>query len=377
MDIPIPREPVVPSSWFTKFTECFFGGLIPGNILLLVASLFPQSTLIKLGPLLLAILLFGQLVTGITFGIGFSIPWHKRENRNHSSSEKIHGWLRGMLRYWLAMMIAYYGFGKLFRTQFATSFKRADIPVGQLNGFELTWNYFGHSYPLAVTIGLLQIGGAILLLFRRSTLFGVVLLLPVMVNIVLIILLYKIAPGAFLNSILFTLGLLYLLLLNRSALIKVFWPPVDPPPVRLGFLKQVFRFLAIGAPFGIIFYFVSKSPVSPLAGKWTVDRLVRNRDTVKANTWLTDTTAWTTVYIEERSTLTLCPNPYIFDAKKSRVAQYIYKKDLRQMQLIFFNKINDTIRFQVRQPDDRGMQWDGIIDNDTVSMQLSRAKVNF
>lgn len=100
---------------------------------------------------------------------------------------------------------------------------------------------------------------------------------------------------------------------------------------------------------------------------------MRNGDTITANAWLTDTTAWTTVYIEERNTLALCPNPYIFDAKKSRVAQYIYNKDAHQMQLIFFNNPNDRTRFQVLYPDDRSMQWDGIIDHDTVSMLLSRA----
>ncbi len=372
MDIPVTRKPVIPSSWFSKFTECFFGGLIPLNILLVVASLLPLDTLIKLGLPLFAILLFGQLVTGIAFGIGFSIPWHQRERLNRIDSGKIHAWLQGILRYWLAMMISYYGFGKLLRTQFATSFKRADIPVGQLNGFELTWNYFGHSYPLAVIIGLLQIGGAILLLFRRSTLFGVVLLLPMMVNIVLINLLYKIAAGAFMNSILFTLGLLHLLLLHRSALMKVFWAPSELSPVRLGFLKQIFRFLAIGTTFGTIFYFVSKSPTSPLAGKWTVDRMVCNGDTVKTNAWLTDPTAWTTIYIEERSALTLCPNPYIFEKQRSRAANYIYDNNLKQMKVIFSNNGNDTTRFQVLHADDHRMQWDGIIDRDTVSMLLSR-----
>ena len=372
MDIPVTRKPAIPSSWFSKFTECFFGGLIPLNILLVVASLLPLGTLMKLGLPLFAFLLLGQLVTGIAFGIGFSIPWHQREKRNRIDSAKIHAWLQGILRYWLAMMISYYGFGKLLRTQFATSFERADIPVGQLNGFELTWNYFGHSYPLAVTIGLLQICGAILLLFRRSTLFGVVLLLPMMVNIVLINLLYKIAAGAFMNSILFTLGLLHLLMLHRSALMKVFWAPSDLSPVRLGFLKQIFRFLAIGTTFGTIFYFVSKSPISPLAGKWTVDWMVRNGDTVKTNAWLTDPTAWTTIYIEERSALALCPNPYIFEKQRSRAANYSYDNTLKRMKIIFHNDGNDTTSFQVLHADDHRMQWDGIIDHDTLSMQLSR-----
>jgi hypothetical protein len=45
-----------------------------------------------------------------------------------------------------------YGFAKILKTQFAVSYLRNDTPAGQLNGFELTWNYFGHSYWLAVII---------------------------------------------------------------------------------------------------------------------------------------------------------------------------------------------------------------------------------
>ena len=184
--------------------------------------------------------------------------------------------------WWLAFEIATYGFAKILKTQFGVSYLRDDRPVGQLNGFELTWNYFAHSYALAVIIACLQIGGSILLLFRRTTLLEVFVLLPVMINIVLINLFYHIAVGAFMNSILFTLGLLYSLFLRWSALINVFWTPTtDLPVLRLGFLKNLFRFLAIGLAFGILFFTVRRNPVSTLAGKWTVDRLELSRS-VKA-----------------------------------------------------------------------------------------------
>ena len=293
MDIPISREPAPITPWFTKFVECFFGGVIAINGIFMFLYLLPQSVLMKTG-FLMSILLPGQIILGIAAAFGFSFSWHKRESRRRINSGKLHAWLRGILRFWLAFEISTYGFGKILKTQFADSYVRADIPVGQLSGFQLTWNYFTHSYALAVIIACLQIGGSILLLFRRTTLFGVVILLPVLVNIFLIDLFYHIPGGAFLNSILFTLGLLYLLLLQWPALIGVFWARVtDLPGLRLSGLKNIFRFLAIVLPFGILFFALSRIPVSPLAGKWTVDRLVRNRDTVKKTAWLTDSLAWT------------------------------------------------------------------------------------
>jgi hypothetical protein len=427
MDIRINRPPQLHSTWFTKFIECFFTGVACLNVFLLTINLLPQAILVRLGQPFFGILFLGQFVLGLGFGIGYSIYWQRREGpidsghhthpgHHTDSAYRIdsglrHAWLRGILRYWLATEIATYGFAKLLKTQFAVSYYRNDTPVHLLSGFELTWNYFAHSYTLAVIIGLLQIGGSVLLLFRRTTLFGVVILLPIMFNIVLINLFYHIAVGAFLNSILFTGGLLYLLLLRRRELMRVFWAvdggrghpadaptglPVVPasaptalpadaptalraddptalPAVRLGPLKNVFRFLAIGSAFGILFYAVTAHPVCPLAGKWTINRIIRNGDTLKTNAWLTDSTAWTTAYIEERGALGLCPNPYVFDGKRSTMTQYTYDSALHQFKLTLLKNRADTFLIRVRQQDSRSMQWNAVINDDTVSMKLSRA----
>jgi len=189
MDIPIPREPVTVTPWFTKFVECFFAGVIAVNGVFMFLPL--------VGLRFVPALLFGQIILGIVAGIGFSFPWHKLESRRRINSGKLHAWLRGILRYWLAFEIATYGFAKVFKTQFAVSFLRDDTPVGRLSGFELTWNYYGHSYALSIIIASMQIGGSILLLFRHTTLLGVVILLPVLINIFLIDFFYQIAFGRF------------------------------------------------------------------------------------------------------------------------------------------------------------------------------------
>jgi hypothetical protein len=97
--------------------------------------------------------------------------------------------------------------------------------------------------------------------------------------------------------------------------------------------------------------------VSPLAGKWAVQQIVRNRDTLKANAWMTDSTAWSTVYIEERNILSLCPNHYFFDNHKSQAVQYTYDSARHQLQLIPLKNRGDTSRLQVHQSDSRNMQW--------------------
>jgi len=370
-ETPSPATRLYHSSWFLKFVECLFAAIAIINVLAMSIEILPESILMKIGEKVFGYLLLGQVVLGLLFGLGYALYWHRKERRGRINSPVKHAWMRGILRYWLALEIATYGFAKILKTQFGASYHRADATVGSLSGFDLTWNYFAYSYTLAVIIGLLQVTGAILLLFRRTTLLGVAILLPVMVNITLINVFYQIAPGAFMNSVLFTLGLFFLLMLRRSALLKVFFRTSDDlPSLRLGLFKSLGRILAIGTAFSLIYYFVSSNPASTLAGKWKVDRMVRNRDTLKADAWFKDSTAWTTVYMEERGSVAFCANPYVYDNGRSVWARFKYDSSRHLLQLIYEN--NDTVNAAVSHYNGRHMELGGIAGKDTIFMSLSR-----
>jgi hypothetical protein len=380
-DIALPPPPR--GNWFTKFGECLFTFIAFVDIIIPVVQLLPRAWLLKM-PYFVAIIVL-LLALCIPIALLCSIWWHSKEKRRQTSSgvhrpwtrsAALHGWTLGIIRYWLAFMISLYGFAKIFRTQFAPQFSRDDTPVGRLSGFQLTWNYFGHSYTFAVILGLLQIGGAILLLFRRTTLLGAALLLPVLVNIVLINLYYNIDSGAFMNSVFFTLALGFLLYLRRRELIALFLrPDPDPQPIRLPWLKNLLRLLVIGAPFGFLLFLVRSLHHSPLEGKWNVDSLVRNRDTIKGDSWLTNSGDWRSVYIEYRGGLSLCPNPYIYEPSRSLEARYKYDTGHRRLQLFFDKAVmgyTDTVSMTVSHYDGKHMDWNGIMGKDTLFFALTR-----
>ncbi|HEY4108393.1 hypothetical protein [Puia sp.] len=372
-DSPLPIAPRTP--WFSKFTECLFAGVATLNISMSLIQLLPYTLPFSLGRYAFAVFLLGQIIIAPLFALVYSLIWQSREKRRAINSDRLHAWLQALLRYWLAFTISIYGFGKIFKTQFGVSFSRNDVPIGQLSGFDLTWNYFGHSYVFAVLIAGLQIGGSILLLFRRTTLLGAAILLPVMVNILLINIFYHIVIGAFLNSVLFALGLLYLLALRRAEWIKLFFHQENRlPPIGPGWLKQGARLLAIGGAFAILFSAVSKNPGSPLEGKWTVDLLVRNRDTVGPDAWLANSGAWRTVYIEHSHQLHFCPNPYIYEKARCLDAGFFYNPAKKQLQLFFpgDNSHADTATETVSHYDGSHMHWEGMLGGDTVQLQLSR-----
>jgi hypothetical protein len=257
-------------------------------------------------------------IVGFLFCIIFPFLWQRREDKGKINSGKMRSWIGGIVRYWLAASFCTYGFAKILRTQFEQSISTNDSLVKSLSGFDLTWNYFGHSYALVVIIALLQIGGSGLLLFRRTTLLGIVILFPVIFNIFLINWFYHIDAYAFLNSILYSLGLLYLLAFRWKDIKAFLFAPVYTlPALRIGFVKGLLRILAIIYPLILIFHFAYTNTTPFLVGKWQVDLIIRNNDTLKSNAWLSDSTVWKNIYFEENGMVFISSNPYLLNKKKS------------------------------------------------------------
>ncbi|HVU84952.1 MAG TPA: hypothetical protein VHC50_08930, partial [Puia sp.] len=273
-----------------KILDCLFAGIAVVdfyNSLVLYPAMFVPA----LSKYLFIFRSVNALVTFVTiaFVIIFPILWHRRERKGGLDAGVRHAWLLGIIRYWLAVEIFNYAFAKILGTQFAPSYFKGESTWNSLSGLDLTWNYFSYSYTMSVIIGVIQIVGSALLLFRRTILPGVILLLPVMVNIVLIDVFYSIPYGALANAILFTLGLSYLLLLQWQA-VKTFFVQSAPrlPVIRLRGLKNLLRLALAAYAFAFIYYVSTTRAPEMLTGKWKVDQLVRNGDTARVNDWLTD-----------------------------------------------------------------------------------------
>src|SRR2546425_12625108 len=111
-------------------------------------------------------------------------------------------WAYRALRFGVSFFVIRYGFAKLNGSQFTILTSELDKPMGQVSGFWLTWYYFGYSSVYGNLVGLVQIAGGVLLMFRKTTLLGSCLLLPVVTNIILIDIFYRIALDALLVALL-------------------------------------------------------------------------------------------------------------------------------------------------------------------------------
>jgi len=134
------------------------------------------------------------------------------------------------LRYACAWFLYFYGISKLTGHQLTVPAWVAQKPIGSLDGYTLTWYYFGYSHAYKYILGLIQIGAASLLLFRKTALLAAVVMLPIMANIILINIFYVIGPGAESLAILIFAALLLLVWHQREAFHGILWvsQPTEP-----------------------------------------------------------------------------------------------------------------------------------------------------
>jgi hypothetical protein len=143
--------------------------------------------------------------------------------KSYTNAES-HPRLLDWLRYFCAFMLYMYGISKLLHLQFNMQSQLAQRPVGSLSGYQLTWYYFGFSRVYASILGLTQVAGATLLLFRKTTLLGTLPMLPVMANILLINMFIMVDDyGPYLVSGLICASLLIILWHQRAALFSLVW----------------------------------------------------------------------------------------------------------------------------------------------------------
>ncbi|WP_228724175.1 hypothetical protein [Spirosoma sp. KUDC1026] len=204
-----------------------------------------------------------------------------------------------------------------------------------------------------------------------------------MVNIILINVFYSIASGAFFNSVVFTLGLVFFLAVDWDKLKATFWDLVDHlPPVTLGrnWVKHAIRVLPIAIAFAFIKWAIASRPnEAVLKGTWKVETMVRNGKVVPSNAWLTDTTAWNRVYFAGWQGCAFSPNPYRYEPTESLRGAYEFDSLKNSLQVLVYTgqkdpKAADTLRATISNRTAKTMRLRSVFRRDTLDMQLARLR---
>jgi hypothetical protein len=185
-------------------------------------------------------------------------------------------WLYVVARYLVSFLIITYGFAKLNGSQFNVLDSELDKPMGKVDAFWLVWYFFGYSHVYSTFIALTQVLGGVLLMFRRTTLLGACVLLPVIANIIMVDIFFNVASAAWMNAFIILGALLFIVMQHRRELLNLFWFkqnevfPQTGRHIALSVTKAIVCLLLILIPYGITYWaanYNNRRP-TPIDGTW-------------------------------------------------------------------------------------------------------------
>ena len=128
-------------------------------------------------------------------------------------------------RWHVSVSMFVYGIAKT--VQFSPT-SEVSAPANTLTGQELMWAFYGYSLGYAKFLGVVEMLGAGLLLFRRTTLLGCLTLTGVLVNVIAQDVVYDVNAGALRAACIYQVMLLAVVALN-GAQVRQVWRALTTP----------------------------------------------------------------------------------------------------------------------------------------------------
>jgi hypothetical protein len=173
------------------------------------------------------VFLFATVVLAIVIALVWSLVTRRREHAT------LYEWLRVYVRYALAATMLSYGMSKVFKSQFPLPTQlRLLQPIGDSSPMGLLWTFMGFSTPYTFLAGAAEAVGGLLLLFRRTTMLGCVLLLGVMGNVMALNYCYDVPVKLYSTQLWLMAGFLLLPDLRRLAGFFLFHHAIPASPLQ-------------------------------------------------------------------------------------------------------------------------------------------------
>jgi predicted DCC family thiol-disulfide oxidoreductase YuxK len=192
-----------------------------------------------------------ELFLYVVTALAIALVWHVRA-RGSSVSPRTNSFAMTWLRFALASILLSYGWIKVFPLQMPPPGPdRLMNPIGETSPMGLLWTFLGAGAAYQVFGGLLEAISGFLLLFRRTTLAGLLLGVPVLTNVVVMNFCFDVPVKIFSSILLLSALVLLVPYLPRAAALLLNLPsePVTPwpspwpkafPPRALAWAKAVF-----------------------------------------------------------------------------------------------------------------------------------------
>ena len=231
-------------------------------------------------------------VNWLLIALGATLVWTLLDRRR-TQYARLSEWLRTYVRFGLASIMFSYGFAKIIPTQMpAPQLERLVEPWGEFSPMGVLWSFMGYSSVYQIFTGFGEAIGAFLLVFRRTTTLGALVLSGVLANVVLMNYTFDVPVKLFSTNLLLMAiflaapdakRLVGMLVLNRGAEPRVMTPLFQTVLARR--IATVAAGLFVAYVMGNNLYFVTNfyrqslgpnAPKSPVWGIWDVEGITKN-----------------------------------------------------------------------------------------------------
>ncbi|WDF54795.1 hypothetical protein [Mucilaginibacter sp. KACC 22063] len=328
------------STFFKNQLACVVAGIIGAIVTIRISrrylAFIPNILFITVG------------VAFLLLSILYAFRWRQNSKYTCDINKRQFAFWEALIRYFIGLDMFDIGLGKIFHAQFRVPLGMLDLPFNEIEGSTLMWAFFGKHYSYTVIIAILQMAAGLLIVFRRTRLFGTIFLLPILLNIILLNYYYDFGPVVSIYTILLTLACVYLLLLEYDRLSQFFFAEPGTLPVFIfknQWAKAVARASIVVIPFALVI--INRMPLfyPEYTGSYTVKLLKLNNALVPRPKSSRDSVL-TRIYIDKDD------NDFVMDYNDYRrrfIGNYTYNKSNNLIQVIWHwpEFMHDTLTAQL------------------------------
>mgnify|MGYP000052315592 CR=1 FL=1 len=300
-----------------------------------------------------------------------------RKERDYSRQYNL---LTVIIRVALFLSMLLYGLGKVFKGQFPDhSFEKLVQTVGELSPMGLAWTFMGHSHGYNIFIGLAEVLGGTLMLSRKTTTLGSIIIVGVMSNVFMMNLTYDIPVKIVSAHIVFFS--LILILADQKRLVDFFIrnEQVSKKQIQSTFkqartnsivssIKKIVVVLIVGivmiqllVQFDITEQLKEKSEIS---GLWKTQLFEKNGELLPP--LITDSYRWHYLIVEKKREAVVKKMTGELDRFQMRI-------DTVEKQVWFSTKIDSaSLSLSYEIPEANRLELNGIVGGDTLKISLQK-----
>jgi len=300
--------------------------------------------------------------------------------QKRSSYDTLFYWFQVILRVFLFFAMLLYGMVKVFKGQFGdTSLELLLQPVGEMSPMGLAWTFMGHSFAYNIFIGVAEVLGGALLLYRKTLTLGSMIVVGVMTNVAMMNFTYDIPVKLF--SIHLVLMASLLLLADRRRVINVFFRNKTAEQVHhfVPRINSSFKKVITGAKSFILIVVTGVIMIqcfvrfdlkdqlkskSEFYGIWESELFIKNKDTLAP--LLTDAYQWRYLIVNYKKKAAV-------KKMNEAIDRYIFEVDQEQKEIVF-RRETDSVpqQFLYVFVNPEQLELRGVLDGDSLHIQFKR-----